>query len=85
MKNLQLNRELRLSSDEQNRTIPVSSVAGITIDEIPWKEWMKGEKPLLDPISSILPHDQHALIFPSYSSMLEVMDQANERGTPFLE
>ena len=82
--NLQLNRELRLSSDEQNRTIPVSSVAGITIDEIPWKEWMKGEKPLLDPISSILPHDQHALIFPSYSSMLEVMDQANERGTPFL-
>ena len=82
--NLQLNRELRLSSDEQNRTIPLSSVAGITIDEIPWKEWMKGEKPLLDPISSILPHDQHALIFPSYSSMLEVMDQANERGTPFL-
>ena len=82
--NLQLNRELRLSSDEQNRTIPVSSVAGITINEIPWKEWMKGEKPLLDPISSILPHDQHALIFPSYSSMLEVMDQANERGTPFL-
>ncbi|MEC8013646.1 MAG: hypothetical protein VX153_05390 [Verrucomicrobiota bacterium] len=82
--NLQLNRELRLSSDEQNRTIPVSSVAGITIDEIPWKEWMKGEKPLLDPISSILPHDQHALIFPSYSSMLEAMDQANERGTPFL-
>lgn len=82
--NLQLNRELRLSSDEQNRTIPVSSVAGITIDEIPWKEWMKGEKPLLDPISSILPHDQHALIFPSYSGMLEVMDQANERGTPFL-
>ena len=82
--NLQLNRELRLSSDEQNRTIPLSSVAGINIDEIPWKEWMKGEKPLLDPISSILPHDQHALIFPSYSSMLEVMDQANERGTPFL-
>ena len=32
--NLQLNRELRLSSDEQNRTIPVSSVAGITIEEI---------------------------------------------------
>ena len=41
--NLQLNRELRLSTDEQNRTIPVSSVTGITIDEIPWKEWMKDE------------------------------------------
>ena len=82
--NLQLNRELRLSTDEQNRTIPVSSVTGITIDEIPWKEWMKDEKPKLDSIASILPHDQHAIIFSSYSSMLEVMDETTARGTPLL-
>ena len=82
--NLQLNRELRLSTDEQNRTIPVSSVTGITIDEIPWKDWMKDEKPKLDSIASILPHDQHAIIFPSYASMLEVMDEATLRGTPLL-
>ena len=82
--NLQLNRELRLSTDEQNRTIPVSSVTGITIDEIPWKDWMKDQKPKLDSIASILPHDQHAIIFPSYSSMLEVMDEATARGTPLL-
>ena len=82
--NLQLNRELRLSTDEQNRTIPVSSVTGITIDEIPWKDWMKDEKPKLDSIASILPHDQHAIIFSTYSSMLEVMDEATARGTPLL-
>ncbi len=82
--NLQLDRELRLSSDEQNRTIPVSSVTGITIDEISWKEWMEDEKPKLDSIASILPHDQHAIIFSSYSSMLEVMDEATARGTPLL-
>ncbi|MBT3666157.1 MAG: hypothetical protein HN548_01660 [Opitutae bacterium] len=82
--NLQLNRELRLSTDEQNRTIPVSSVTGITIDEIPWKDWMKDEKPKLDSTASILPHDQHAIIFSSYSSMLKVMDEATLRGTPLL-
>jgi hypothetical protein len=82
--NLQLNRELRLSTDEQNRTIPVSSVTGITIDEIPWKDWMKDEKPKLDSIASILPHDQHAIIFSSYASMLEVMDEATLRATPLL-
>ena len=82
--NLQLNRELRLSTDEQNRTIPVSSVTGITIDEIPWKDWMKDEKPKLDSVASILPHDQHAIIFSSYSSMLELMDEATARGTPLL-
>ena len=82
--NLQLDRELRLSSDEQNRTIPVSSISGITIEEIPWKQWMKTEKPQLDPIASILPHDQHAVIFSSYASLLEVMDEATTRGTPLL-
>ena len=82
--NLQLNRELLLSNNEQNRTIPVSSVTGITIDEIPWKDWMKDEKPKLDSIASILPHDQHAIIFSSYSSMLEVMEEATARGTPLL-
>lgn len=81
--NLQLDRELRLSSDEQNRTIPVSSISGITIEEIPWNQWMKAEKPKLDPIASILPHDQHAFILSSYASMLEVMDEAT-RGTPLL-
>lgn len=82
--NLQLNRELRLSNDEQNRTIPVSSVTGITIDEIPWKDWMRDEKPKLDSTASILPYDQHAIIFSSYASMLEVMDEATARGTPLL-
>ena len=81
--NLQLDRELRLSSDEQNRTIPVSSIPGITIEEIPWKKLMKAEKPQLDPIASIIPHDQHAFILSSYASMLEVMDEAT-RGTPLL-
>jgi hypothetical protein len=77
--NLQLNRELRLSNDEQNRTIPVSSVTGITIDEIPWKDWMRDEKPKLDSTALILPYDQHAIIFSSYASMLEVMDEATAR------
>ena len=30
------------------------------------------------------PHDQHAIIFSSYSSMLEVMEEATARGTPLL-
>ena len=83
--NLQLNRELRLSSDEQNRSISLSSLPEITIDEIPWKEWIKEEqKPTLDPIASLLPHDQHAVIFSSYTSMLKILDEATARGTPLL-
>ena len=82
--NLQLDRELRLSSDEQNRTIPLSSIQGITIEEMPWKEWIGNAKPKLDPSASVLPHDQHAVIFPSYSSMLEVMDEATAQATPLL-
>jgi hypothetical protein len=82
--NLQLDRELRLSADEQNRTIPLSSVKGITIDEMPWKELIGDAKPKLDPLADVLPHDQHALFFPTFQSMIEVMDEATAQGTPLL-
>ena len=82
--NLQLDRELRLSSDEQNRTIPISSIKGITIDEMLWKELIGDAKPELDPLANALPSDQHALFFPSFQSMIEVMDKATLWGTPLL-
>ncbi|MBT7649350.1 MAG: hypothetical protein HN553_00045, partial [Opitutae bacterium] len=82
--NLQLDRELRFSSDEQNRTIPISSIKGITIDEMPWKELIGDAKPELDPLANALPSDQHALFFPSFQSMIEVMDKATLWGTPLL-
>jgi hypothetical protein len=82
--NLQLDRELRLSADEQNRTITLSDVKGITIEEMPWKELIGDAKPKLDPLASILPHDQHALFFPSFQSMIEIMDEATSQGTPLL-
>ena len=79
--NLQLDRELRLSSDEQNRTISLSEIKGITIDEMPWKELIGDAKPKLDPLANVLPHDQHALFFPTFKSMVEVMDEATAQGT----
>jgi len=82
--NLQLDRDLPISSQEQNRTIPVSSVPGITIEEIPWEESIRGKKPELDPLASILPHDQHAVLFPSYLSMLKVIEEMSNLGTPIL-
>ena len=82
--NLQLDRVLRLSSDEQNRTIPISSLKGITIDEMPWKELIGDAKPELDPLANALPSDQHALFFPTFQSMIEVMDKATLLGTPLL-
>ena len=78
--NLQLDRELRLSSDEQTEAFTLLDPR-ITIEEMPWKEWIGNAKPN-HPSASVLPHDQHAVIFPSCSSMLEVMDEATTQGTP---
>ena len=55
--NLQLDRELRLSADEQNRTITLSSVKGITIEEMPWKELIGDAKPKLDPLANFSGND----------------------------
>jgi hypothetical protein len=82
--NLQLDRELRLSADEQNRTVPISSIKGITIEVRPWKELIGDAQPKLDPLARVLPTDQHALFFTSFQAMLEVMDEAKTQGTPLL-
>ena len=42
---------------------------------------MKDEKPKLDSIASILPHDQHAIIFSTYSSMLKQWTKRPQEGS----
>ena len=65
-------------------TISLSEIKGITIDEMPWKELIGDAKTKLDLLANALPHDQHALFFPTFKSMVEVMDEATAQGTPLL-
>lgn len=82
--NLQLDRALRVRSDENKQTVPLDQIRGVTTAEIDWDQIIQGMSPETDTLASAIPKDQHVLFFPSFGSMLDMIDEATEQGTPVL-
>lgn len=81
--NLQLDRVLPESRPDQ-ATLPLETLEGITVREFDWSKLTENLQPALDPLASLIPDDQHALLFPSFAAVLHLIDAAGEQGTPVL-
>jgi hypothetical protein len=81
--NLQLDRQLPPSADLEE-VIPLSTIAGITIREFDWQPLIQGLDPKLDPLSPLIPADQHVLFFPSFKALIRVADEASINGAAVL-
>ena len=81
--NLQLDRELRVNGYGA-AGVPLSSIEGVTVEPIDWTPLTAGLEPEKDPLATLIPADQHALFFPSFQAMLDLMDEAKVNGTPIL-
>ena len=64
--------------------VKIESIDGITIKEIDWKPLIKDAEPVLDPLASKIPFDQHAVFFPSFQAALAVADETKQHDTPVL-
>jgi len=82
--NIQVDRELRVLDDSAALTVPVDSIEGITISAIDWGEAAARKDVKKDALAHSIPYDQHAVFFPSFASLVEVIDETRERGTPVL-
>jgi hypothetical protein len=82
--NLQLDRVLQVDPEEDESSVPVGDIQGITTAEIDWKAAIEGMEPDKDPIASTIPMDQHAVFFPSFKALVETMTEAGKRGVPVL-
>ena len=80
--NLQLERGLP-GGKRAEETVAIESVEGVTVKEFEWKDYLAPEAPETDPLATIVPADQYAIFFPSFSTMLEAMDVIDSGGTPF--
>jgi len=81
--NLALDRLLRVEEGGE-ATLDVTTLPGITVQEMDWAPLIEGLNPEPDPLASIIPADQHALFFSSFTDFLTMMDEARENGTPVL-
>ena len=81
--NLQLDRTLPPRAANV-APVKISSLQGITINEIDWKPLIKDVKPELDPLAGKIPFDQHVVFFPSFQAALAVADETKLHDTPVL-
>jgi hypothetical protein len=82
--NLQLDRELPVTDERARATIDASTIPGITVTEIDWKPLVKNLNPKLDSLASCIPHDQHAIFFPSLEAAIAMIETSAAQGTPVL-
>ncbi len=81
--NLQLDRQLWLRDDKaENELVEIASIEGITIKEMDWQPLLQGAEPELDPLARLIPADQHALFFPSFTAAIQLSDEVGRQGTP---
>jgi hypothetical protein len=78
--NLQLERGLP-ASPEAEATVALETLEGITVRPFDWSAHLTGSTPALDPLSALIPADQHALFFSSFTGFVEALDAADELGT----
>jgi len=66
--------------------VPVEEIAGITVAPMEYPPAGPDVAPVeLDPLARKIPLDQHALFFPSFASLVRVVDEVSRRGAPVLE
>lgn len=75
--NIQLDRTLRTRLN-QPRTIEVGTVPGITTAQIDWKTAVQDVKVEKDPLAKYIPADQHVIFYPTFNSMVELMDELKD-------
>ena len=81
--NIQLDRLLP-AADQTGEMVDIESIEGITVREMDWAALLEGADPVLDPLASLVPADQHALFFPTFAALTRLADEAEEFGTPVL-
>lgn len=79
--NIQLDRELQVTLPG-SQTVPMDTIAGITIQEYNWASATAGLQPAKDALATVIPADQHVLFFPSFQAMVTVIEEAKARGIP---
>ena len=83
--NLQLDRVLPAGRRAGELTVPLASVRGVATKEMDWGPLVKDKRPATDPLAARIPIDQHAVFFPSFAAMRDLVDDADAQGVPVLQ
>jgi hypothetical protein len=78
--NLQLERGLP-AGDGEGATVPLDTLEGLTVRAFDWKARLEPREAALDTLAWLVPADQHALFFPRFQGLVELLDEAERFGS----
>lgn len=80
---LQLDRLLPPAADGV-MTVDVDGIAGISVRAFDWGPYLDGLDPARDALADFVPADQHVVLFPSLTAMIDVMDRLDAFAAPIV-
>lgn len=85
--NLQLDRQLpvSLTDSSTDALVDLNMVTGITIPEVNWLQRIGGAQVELDPLAAYVPHDQYAVLLPSFNATVKLIDEGQELAKPLVQ
>ena len=83
--NLALSDVIGVDGDDGAVSIDISELEGVTTPLLDFEPLVAGLDVELDPLGSSIPFDQHAVFFPSFSSLLRVADQIAGDAAPLVQ
>ncbi|MFG0328291.1 MAG: hypothetical protein ACF8PN_00175 [Phycisphaerales bacterium] len=82
--NLALDRMLEREAEAGPRTIDINTIEGVTVRAMEWDDLIAGAEPTLDATARVIPEDQHALFFPTFEALVNLVDESDRYGSPLL-
>lgn len=78
--NLALDRELILGNKVEGEPSSITSISGVTVNAIDWSERLNDSPNAIDPLASVIPHDQHVVFFDSIKSLNQTLEAIESDG-----
>lgn len=83
--NLALSDVIDADEDRKAPHIEISTMDKVDVPELDFRPLVEGLDVEVDPLSRAIPHDQHAVFFPSFAAMLRVADQVDNDAKPLVQ
>ncbi|YCM43270.1 hypothetical protein V2O64_18360 [Verrucomicrobiaceae bacterium 227] len=83
--NLALDRDLILGNGKDEGEVDLTSIRGVTVKPIPWKERLAKVEISVDALSKQVPEDQYFMVVSSIQELFGLMTRVEEAGTPILQ
>ncbi len=86
--NLQLDRQLPIhdsAASDTTERVELAKIPGITLAAVNWQQRIAGIQIELDPLATLVPHDQYALFLPNFGTFARMIEDGQGLARPLVQ